>query len=740
MTEAWPLRSPAVWITDDAHATILYASTTVRRLFDHTLCAEPPARLIEYVHPEDRHEVRAAMAELPDGRYETSYRIRVDEDDYRTVRDRALPMIDAEGDVARICRIVHEVEDGTSLAPLETLLLDFPDLAFVIDRDGRYLEYLAGPTAEPLLYDDPELMIGATLAEVLPTAVADAILDTIRQTLERGEPTSIVYDLDVPAGRRWFEARIAPTLGAADTVVFVARDVTDRIERERQLSFQRSVLDAQQAALPYGVLVLDADGSVVSANDRLRELWVIPTTLGDEDLVATIDDRSPMPTSIRSSIDDRCPRDDEFVLDDGRVIEWHHAPVTCSDGKGIGHLWTFRDATPDRRREETLRRQRDELARLEQLNGTIRAIGRSIVQAETRAEIEADVCDSFAAAAGFHAGIFVEYDPDDGAVEVREASHAIGVESSSPHMPLARAARTGAVQAVPDAHETTNGIAVPDEWRSYVVVPVFHHGFVYGMLIVFPTFDIDSGNDLEEVLAELGEMVGHAINAAERSRLLDADECLEVTYQSAVFGEPLVDAAGAGAQAVIDRVVPVGADAHALYVRVSDVDPTAIAPAIGEIDTVTAVRTLATADDQATFEVRVEGETIPGVVAAAGGFIREMRLVGEDLRFTVLLPSERRVRELTDHLQSVDSTCRLTAIRTVSAPDRGPKELRTALEEALPERQRTALELGFFGGYFDWPRRSTGEELAEQLGVSPSTFHYHLRQAQHRLLEFAFGS
>jgi predicted DNA binding protein len=38
-------------------------------------------------------------------------------------------------------------------------------------------------------------------------------------------------------------------------------------------------------------------------------------------------------------------------------------------------------------------------------------------------------------------------------------------------------------------------------------------------------------------------------------------------------------------------------------------------------------------------------------------------------------------------------------------------------------KQRTALKLSHKGGFFDWPRDSTGEEIAELMGVSAPTFH-----------------
>jgi predicted DNA binding protein len=56
----------------------------------------------------------------------------------------------------------------------------------------------------------------------------------------------------------------------------------------------------------------------------------------------------------------------------------------------------------------------------------------------------------------------------------------------------------------------------------------------------------------------------------------------------------------------------------------------------------------------------------------------------------------------------------------------------------LTERQRTALEAGYFGGFFEWPRHRNGEEVADSLGIGASTFHQHVRKAERKLLERVF--
>jgi len=60
------------------------------------------------------------------------------------------------------------------------------------------------------------------------------------------------------------------------------------------------------------------------------------------------------------------------------------------------------------------------------------------------------------------------------------------------------------------------------------------------------------------------------------------------------------------------------------------------------------------------------------------------------------------------------------------------------LSQHLSERQRRTLEAAYYGGFFEWPREHTGEEVAESIGISQPTFSRHLRLFQRKLFELLF--
>jgi len=49
------------------------------------------------------------------------------------------------------------------------------------------------------------------------------------------------------------------------------------------------------------------------------------------------------------------------------------------------------------------------------------------------------------------------------------------------------------------------------------------------------------------------------------------------------------------------------------------------------------------------------------------------------------------------------------------------------------------LQAAYHSGYFEWPRGTTAEELADSLSVSAPTLHNHLRKAQQKLLTAFFA-
>jgi len=109
-------------------------------------------------------------------------------------------------------------------AELQALFAAMSDVILVLDAEGRYVK-IAPTNAAPPFRPAPEL-VGRTLHDVFPTAQADEFLGLIGRALAWRQTVHAEYCLTVDGREVWFAAAISPM--AADRVVLVARDVTER--------------------------------------------------------------------------------------------------------------------------------------------------------------------------------------------------------------------------------------------------------------------------------------------------------------------------------------------------------------------------------------------------------------------------------------------------------------------------------------------------------------------------------
>lgn len=64
--------------------------------------------------------------------------------------------------------------------------------------------------------------------------------------------------------------------------------------------------------------------------------------------------------------------------------------------------------------------------------------------------------------------------------------------------------------------------------------------------------------------------------------------------------------------------------------------------------------------------------------------------------------------------------------------------LTQVLHSHLTARQREVLRAAYEAGYYEWPSECTGEEVAEELGITSATFSEHITAAERNLLTALF--
>ena len=114
---------------------------------------------------------------------------------------------------------------------LSAFVAALPNLAFILDEQGRYLDVMTIETS--LLIAEPGKLVGRLVEDMMPPKESTMIIDAIRQTIEKGKIQVIEYKIPVLAGgERWFEGRIAcmeKDGHGHGKVVMIALDITERI-------------------------------------------------------------------------------------------------------------------------------------------------------------------------------------------------------------------------------------------------------------------------------------------------------------------------------------------------------------------------------------------------------------------------------------------------------------------------------------------------------------------------------
>ncbi len=148
----------------------------------------------------------------------------------------------------------------TSEERLHSFLAAFPDIVFIFDEKGKYIDIWTSqhnPRHKRLLE-----MKGKYIHEFFPEKDASLFLNTIKQTLDTGTNQVLEYQITLPIGIRWYEGRTSLTSQRVDqqrTVVWIARDITERKRIEEVLEHERNRFMSILESMTDGVHIINQD-------------------------------------------------------------------------------------------------------------------------------------------------------------------------------------------------------------------------------------------------------------------------------------------------------------------------------------------------------------------------------------------------------------------------------------------------------------------------------------------------
>ena len=135
---------------------------------------------------------------------------------------------------------------------LKTIFEAIPDLFFVLEQDGTIADYHANNNND--LYVSPKQFIGKKMIDVLPEKVAHKFQLHIEKATTQGKMVSFEYELNMPEGINYYEARVR-LLAKKSQMMVIIRDISEP-HRSAELIRRQAHFDSL-TALPNRFLSLD---------------------------------------------------------------------------------------------------------------------------------------------------------------------------------------------------------------------------------------------------------------------------------------------------------------------------------------------------------------------------------------------------------------------------------------------------------------------------------------------------
>jgi PAS domain S-box-containing protein len=606
-----------------------------------------------------------------------------------------------DGNANRWARVLHSMIDGVA----------------VLDSNGQY-QYTNSAHADIYGYEDPTAFLGEHWAMCYDGDELERFEQEIIPAVnERGGWRGEAI------GKRKDGTTFAQELSLAatddDGLVCVVRDITNRKERKRQLRDAREFNEELVEQVPFGMFRLDENLRITYENPRAEEIIGLPDDEESSDAMGVpINELPPIVETGQSALFETLP--------DGETIEFDfpfesiygkeayftgRAVPVYRDGEFDGAILMATDISERRQYERQLERQREQLEALDELHNAVRGITDAVIDQPTRTAIEQAVCDRLAESDSYRLA-WIGVADSEHRVDVRavagtddhlnEAPTTTGPDVLPDSRLIERAVTTQTMQVLQDARTDPSSERLGEHarelrYQSVAVIPISHQGVIHGILGVCSERADAFADAEQEVIGQLGDVVGHAIAAVDRKRALMSDEVVELELQIPTSGDdfsiPPTDST-----ITIDRITPLGDEEFLLYGWAA-VDAVSVLEQFRQQRLEWgAVETFDERESEVRFQQRLSSEPIVSTIAAHGGNFTRGAIENGTISVTVELLPGTDTRAIVETIQRTYPSAQVVRQRQMTREAATSGDLLQLLAENLTNRQRAAVEAAYFGG------------------------------------------
>ncbi len=632
-----------------------------------------------------------------------------------------------------------------------------------LDAEGSIVE--VSESLCELLERSRSDLVGEPFSEFVEEAGDDAFEELLSSLVGSDETTTgpVRFVLRTPDEPVTVDCWIAVAPESNGTVaVATFRSVSNRGSRQKELAVKARAMDKATIALCLSDPTRP-DNPLVWVNEGFEKLTGYDGTdvLGQNCRFLQGAETDPEKVAeLRSAVEDERSTSVELLnyRRDGQPF-WNLVdivPIYGDDGELVYFLGSQSDVTSRKEHEIELARQREQLVALNQLNRVIRRINSGLGSMSTREEIEQLVCQALADSDSYTAAWIGEAHRSSGDIRLRASANideafldrerGADVEPDDGEFdrtPTSEALETRELQVVSDIErsdydEAWREAALDQGYEAVVAIPVGFQELQYDVLTIYASRERAFSGQEREAIHELEQIVGHAINAIERKEALLNNVVTELEFEIRDGFDVLTqETVESDCEIRFDRTVPTNKGHTVQFIRATGIDTERLQSLVEEIPSVDSVRAVGEDDEECAIEVRRTDPTVTAMFAEYGGYVTDAVISDGEFHVVAELPQETSVREVIEIVQQQYPESELLAQRTTTRNTRTLKQFQSSVNERLTEKQRGALNAAYAAGYFSWPRESTGEEVAEALGISPPTFHQHVRMGLAELLAVA---
>lgn len=174
-----------------------------------------------------------------------------------------------------------------------------------------------------------------------------------------------IYDSEASRDMFWWYVTLASLILVVVIIsgVYFTSIAKERKRARKELEFKNILLSTQQEVSIDGLLAVNCDGMIISANQRLFELWGVSqaamTSQTDACFLAAIEGKLNNPSKFLHRVDElnqqrNAISSEEIALEDGRMFDRYTAPIVTQDGQYFGRMWSYRDISERKASEQLI--------------------------------------------------------------------------------------------------------------------------------------------------------------------------------------------------------------------------------------------------------------------------------------------------------------------------------------------------------------------------------------------------